>query len=171
MPPSVEEDQQAGLRADDRVVSFHRSDAVRIRIVREDEFPARALRVVGKEEKTRQRIRVDMAFEPHLGSALDVQDDAVPFVGRRPDGFGEGTRGQLEKALTVALIEPGKALPYLVRVYSATPNTRYVPGLAREHRGNREGPALSLGGDRGDLVLPAPGKLIGHVEFCPAETQ
>ena len=171
VPPSVEEDQQAGLRADDRVVPFHRGDAVGVRIVREDELPARTLRMVGKEEKTGQRIRVDVAFEAHLGSALDVQDDPVPFVGGRPDGFGEGTRGQLEKALTVALIEPGKALPYLVRVYPATPDARYVPGLAREHRSNREVPALSLGGDRGDLVLPALGKLIGHVEFCPAETQ
>ena len=128
--PSVEEDQQAGPRADDRAVPFHRGDAVRVRIVGEDEFPARALRVLGQEEKTGQRIRVNVTFEAHLGSALNVQHDPVPFVGRRHDGFGDGTLGQLKKALTVALVEPGKALPYLVRVYPATRDARDILCLA-----------------------------------------
>ena len=171
VPPSVEEDQQAGPRADDRTVSFHRGDAVRVRIVGEDELPARALRVLGKEEKTGQRIRVNVAFEAHLGSALNVQDDPVPFVGRRHNGFGEGTRGQLKKALTIAQIEPGETVPYLVRVYPATRNVRDVLCLAGKHRSTREIPAISLGGDRDDIVLPALGKLVGHVKLCPAETQ
>jgi hypothetical protein len=49
--------------------------------------------VFGAEEEAGQRIRVDMAFKPHRGPALNVQDDAIAVVDCGNDLFGRGLAG------------------------------------------------------------------------------
>jgi len=86
--PSVEEDQVTGLRPDDRAGPFDRVRVRRGRIVREDEFTACPRVVIGAEEQPGQGVGIDVAFEAHRGSALDVQHDAVPVVEGGQDGLG-----------------------------------------------------------------------------------
>ena len=112
-----------------------------------------------------------MTFESHLSSALNVQDDAVPFVGRGHDWFCADAGGQLEKVLPVELVEPGEVLAHLGRVYPAARDVLDVLCLARQHRRRREFPAIGLGGGGHDVTLPALGELIADVELCPVETQ
>ena len=124
--PAVEEDQAAGPRQQDRAVLLHRLDVRRGRIVREYEFAAGSRPVIGTEEETGQRIRIDMALKPHRGSALNVQDDAIPVIECRSDSFGAGLPGQFEKVPTVQPVEPGQALQYLASMHSAPRNTHYM---------------------------------------------
>jgi len=46
-------------------------------------FPARAEVVIRAKEQTGQRIRINVAFEAHPGTALNVEDGTVAFVTRR----------------------------------------------------------------------------------------
>jgi hypothetical protein len=48
-----------------------------------------------------------VALEPHLGSALNVEDDAVPVIAGRHDRFGAGVPGELEEARSVEPVQPG----------------------------------------------------------------
>ena len=55
-------------------------------------------RMVGAEEQASQRVGINVAFEPHSGSPLDVQHDAVAIVTGRPHAFRAGLLGQSEKS-------------------------------------------------------------------------
>ena len=85
VPPGVEEDQVPGMGADDRAVLLDRGDVRRVRVVRENELAAAG--VISAEENACQRVGVDVALEPHLGPALDVEHDAVAVVAGGHDGF------------------------------------------------------------------------------------
>ena len=52
----VEENKQTRPRMDHRAVPFDRRDAVGILVVSENEFTARASRVIGEEEKASKRV-------------------------------------------------------------------------------------------------------------------
>ena len=78
MPPGVEEDQVSRARPNDRAISLHCGDARRGRVVRENEVAAYP--VVRAEEQAGQRVGVHMALEPHRGSPLNVEDNAVAVV-------------------------------------------------------------------------------------------
>ena len=80
VPSAVEEDQAARVGPQDRALPLNCIDVRRGRIVREYEFAAGSRQVFGAEEKARQRIRADMAFKPHRGPALNIQDDAIAIV-------------------------------------------------------------------------------------------
>jgi hypothetical protein len=56
VPPSIEEDQVACMRPDNRAVPFHGVNIGRCRVVREDEFAARARWLIRTEEKASQWI-------------------------------------------------------------------------------------------------------------------
>ena len=85
--PAVEEDQMAGVRPDYRAVPLYRIDVSGTRIVREDELAAFPGQVIGTEQQACQRVGINVALEPHLGSALDVEHDAVAVVAGGHDGF------------------------------------------------------------------------------------
>ena len=139
-------------------------DADRRRVVPEDEL-APARRVIGEEEQAGQRIRVDVAFKPHRGAALDVQDDAVPVVEGRLDGFTAGSAGQLEEVVPVQLVQPGQALLHLAGMHPAAGDMRDVRRFTRQDRRAREIPEIGFGGYCVDIFLPALGKLAGYVEL------
>jgi|SRR6185437_11778976 len=101
---------------------------------------------------------------------LDVQDDAVPFVGCGHDGFGADACGKLEKVLPVEPVKPGEAPAHLVRVYPAARDVLDVLCLARQHRRTWKFPTISLSGGGRDVTLPTAGELITDVELCPVET-
>jgi hypothetical protein len=90
---AVEEDQVARLGPEDRAVTLHCIDVRRGRIVREYEFAAGSRQVFGAEEEACERIRIDMAFKPHRGPALNIQDDAIAVVKCGNDPFGRGLPG------------------------------------------------------------------------------
>ena len=105
---SVEEDQVARVRPDDRAVPF---DCLDVRCGpdharRRARRPPR--RVIGAEEQPGQRIGVDVAFKPHRGSALNVQDDAVSVVDGRRDGLIAYRPGQVEETASVNLYNQGR---------------------------------------------------------------
>ena len=77
----------AGVRPDHRTVSLDRLDVGRVRVVREDKLAACPGQVIGAEQQAGQRVGVDVALEPHLGPALDVEHDAVAVVAGGHDGF------------------------------------------------------------------------------------
>jgi len=85
--------------------------------MREDDLAARSRPVIGAEEQPGQRIGVDVALKPHCGAALDVQDDAVPVVEGRGDGFTAYRPGQVEEIVVVELVQPGQGPPEVAGVY------------------------------------------------------
>ncbi len=124
--PAVEEDQVSRVRPDDCAVPVDRIDVSRGRIMRENELATRAGALVGTEEKTGQRIRINMAFESHRGSALNVKHDAVSIIPGGPDRFSADRTGQVEKIAAVRFVEPWQAFPHLACV---DPAARYMPYL------------------------------------------
>ena len=94
--------------------------------MREYELAAGSRPVIGTEEETGQRIRIDMALKPHRGPALDVQDDAIPVIECGSDSFCAGLPGQLEEVPAVQPVEPGQALPYLTSMHPASRNTGHM---------------------------------------------
>jgi hypothetical protein len=77
---SFEEDQVSRMGSNDRAFPFHCVDIRCARIVSEDEFTTGARWLISAEKEASQRIRVHMAFEPHLSSALDIQHDTVSVI-------------------------------------------------------------------------------------------
>jgi hypothetical protein len=61
-----------------------------------------------------------VTLEPHLGSALNVQDDPVPVIAGRDDSFGTGLPGQLEKVAAVEAVKPGQPVTYMIGVHPAS---------------------------------------------------
>jgi hypothetical protein len=105
--PAVEEDQVAGLRPDHGAIPLYRVNVGGLRIVREDQLAARPGGVIGTEQQAGQRVGVNVALEPHLGSALNVEHDAVPVIAGCHDRFGAGVPGELKEALSVEPVQPG----------------------------------------------------------------
>jgi hypothetical protein len=105
--PAVEEDQVAGGRPDHRAVPLCRIDVGGRRIVREDKLAACPRQVIGTEQQAGQRVGINVALEPHLGSALNVEHDAVPVIVSGHDRFGAGFLGELEEVLSVEPVQPG----------------------------------------------------------------
>ncbi len=124
--PAVEEDEAPGARPEDRAVLLHRLDVRRGRVVREYEFAAGSRPVIGTEQEACERIRIDMAFKPHRGPALYVQDDAIAVIECGSDPFRVGLPGQFEKVPAVQPVEPGQALPYLASMHPAPRDTHHL---------------------------------------------
>jgi hypothetical protein len=118
---SVEEDQLADVRPDHRAVLLYVGYARGVPVVADHEFAAACL-MIRAEENSRHRIRVDVTLKSHRGSALDIQDHAVPVIDGRADGLCARCPGQFEEKSSVALVEPGKALPDLAGMQ---PTARY----------------------------------------------
>jgi hypothetical protein len=75
--------------------------------------------MIGAEQKTSQRIGINVTFEPHPGSALNIQDDPVSVVEGRYDGFSARGLRQLEKRASVELVQPGQLPAYIAGVHPA----------------------------------------------------
>jgi hypothetical protein len=99
--PAVEEDQMAGVRPDYRAVPLYRIDVGGRSVVREDKLAACPGQVIGTEQQAGQRVGINVALEPHLGSALDVEHDAVSIIAGGHDAFGVGLLCQVEEMLPV----------------------------------------------------------------------
>jgi hypothetical protein len=125
--------------------------------------------VIGKEEKARYRIGVDMTFESHLVPALNVQDHAISIIEGWLDGFRAGLDGQLEELAPVKLVQPGQMLLHLVRMHPATFDMRYILRFTRQDRRARKIAKISPGGNCADIFPPTSGQVTGYVECCPAE--
>jgi hypothetical protein len=61
-----------------------------------------------------------VAFKAHPGTALDVQDDAVPVIEGRHDGLGPCGPGQFEEIASVKVVQPGQVPPHIPGVDPAT---------------------------------------------------
>jgi len=170
VPPPVEENQMPGVRPDDRAIPLDRAEVRGRRVMREDEFAARARQLIGTEQQAGQWVRIDMTFESHPGSALNVQDDPVPVIESRFDGFPACSPGHPGKAIPVEAMEPGQTPPHLVSVNPAPGDVRHMFCLAGQDRRPRELTEISAGCDVADVVLPSSGKSAGEVKSCPAET-
>ena len=72
--------------------------------MREHELASGAGRLVGAEEKTSQRVRVDMAFKSHGGPALNVQHDAISIISGWHDSFGTCFTRQFEEVAPIEFI-------------------------------------------------------------------
>src|SRR5580693_10812311 len=105
--PAVEEDQMADVRPDYRAVPLYRIDVGGRSVVREDELAACPGQIIGTEQQACQRVGINVALEPHLGSALNVEHDAVPVIASSHDRFGAGVPGELKEALSVEPVQPG----------------------------------------------------------------
>ena len=92
------------MRPDDRAVAVYRVDIGSRRVMREHELASGAGRLVGAEEKTSQRVRIDMAFKSHGGTALNVQYDAISVILGRRDSFSACFPGQFEKVAPIEFI-------------------------------------------------------------------
>jgi hypothetical protein len=101
---SVEEDQLSRVRPDHRTIPVYRGYARGVAVVPDYEFPAGARWMIRAEEDAGHRIRVYVTLKSHPGSALNVQDHAVPVIGGRPDAFGTGSPGQFEKKAPVEIV-------------------------------------------------------------------
>jgi hypothetical protein len=77
----------ACVRPDHGAVTVYRGDANGVHVIRDDKFPSAARWMVCAEKKTGQRVRVDMALEPHRFTALDVKDYPIPVVIGGQDSF------------------------------------------------------------------------------------
>jgi hypothetical protein len=168
--PTVEEDQVAGVRPDHGAVALYRSDVGGRRIVPEDNLAARPGQVIGTEQQAGQRVGINVALEPHLGSALNVEHDAVPIIAGGHDWFGVGVLGQLEEALSVEPVEPGQVSPHVGSVHSAAEDVLHVLRFAGQDRCAGKLPELSLVCRGGYFLLPVSGETAGQVERCPPES-
>jgi hypothetical protein len=158
--PAVEEDQMAGVRPDYGAIPLHRVNVGGLRIVREDKLAARPGQVIGTEQQAGQWVGVNLALEPHLGSALNVEHDAVPVIADRHDRFGAGVPGELKEALSVEPVQPGQVLPHVGSVHPASEDVLHVLRFAGQDRRARELPEVSFDCDGGYLVLPGPWSLL-----------
>jgi len=168
--PAVEKDQMAGVRPDHRAVPLYRIDVGGRRIVREDNLAACPGQLIGTEQQAGQRIGIDVALEPHLGSALNVKHDAVPVIASGTDRFGAGFLGELEEAPSVEPVQPRQASPHVRSVHPAAEDVLHVLRFAGQDRGAGELPELSLGCRGGYLLLPVSAEPAGQVERCPPES-
>ena len=168
--PAVEEDQMAGVRPDHRGVSLYRIDVGGRRMVREDKLAARPGQVIGTEQQTGQRVGINVALEPHLGSALNVEHDAVSVIARGHDRFGAGFLGELQEVLSVEPVQPGQVSPDVRSVHAAAEDVLHVPRFAGQDRCAGKLPELSFVCRGGYLPLPVSAKPAGQVERCPSES-
>ena len=76
-------------------------------------------RVIGAEQQPGQRVGIDMALEPHRGSALDVQHDAVPVVAGRRNRLVAGHSGPGRGRAPVEPVQPGQVVPEVTGVKPA----------------------------------------------------
>ena len=168
--PTVEEDQMAGVRPDHRAVPLHRIDVGGRRIVREDKLAACLGQVIGTEQQAGQRVGINVAFEPHLGSALNVEHDAVPVIASGHDMFGAGFLGELEKFFAVEPVQPGQVSPHVRSVYPAAEDVLHVLRFAGQERCAGKLPELRFVRRGGYLLLPVSAESAGQVERCPSES-
>ena len=118
---AVEEDQVARLRPDDRAVPVDRINVCRGRIMGDGHFAA-AGRMVGTEEHAAQGVGVDVGLEAHGPAPLNVEDDAVPRIGRWRDRLWPGMIREVEKDAVVEALQPGDPATNLMGVDPATVN-------------------------------------------------
>jgi hypothetical protein len=104
--PAVEEDQVAGVRPDHRAAPLYRIDVGGRRIVPEYKLAACPSQVIGTEQQACQRVGINMALEPHLRAALNVEHDAIPIIAGGHDLLGAGLPGEFEQVLSVEPVQP-----------------------------------------------------------------
>lgn len=92
------------MRSDDGAVPVYRAGLSCRRVVPENELASGARLVIGTEKKPGQWIRVNVAFEPHRGAVLDVQDDAITIIGGRRHAFRARSSGQLNEVASVKTV-------------------------------------------------------------------
>jgi hypothetical protein len=129
-----------------------------------------AFGVICTEEHTTQRIGIDVALEPHLRPALHVEDHAVTVVCGCLDWLRARFSRHLQKFFAIGAVEPGQTFPYLIGVDTATENALDLGPFPRQDRGARKVAEIALGGHRADVVLPACGKTLVHIERDPVES-
>jgi hypothetical protein len=168
VPPGVEEDQVPGMRADDRAVLLDRGDVRRVRVVCENELAAAG--VIRAEDHACQRIGVDVAFEAHRRTALNVEYDAVAVVLGRRDRLVARCGGHVEELFAVGTVEPGQLVVHLSGVYPAAGDPLDLYRLPRQDRGARELVEIGVGGYLSNVLLPVCGEPFVQVERGPAES-
>jgi hypothetical protein len=167
---AAEEDQVASVRPDHGAVPIYRIDVGGRRVVREDKLAACPSQVIGTEQQAGQRVGINVALEPHPGSALNVEHDAVPVIASGHDRFGAGFLGELAEVLSVKPVQPGQVLPHIGSAHPAAHDMLHVLRFARQDRCAGELPELSFGCRGGYLLLPVSGEAAGQVERCPPES-
>jgi len=120
MTPTVKEDQMTGLRPDDGAVPSNGIYARRIRVMCENKLASASGGVISAEQKAGERIGINMEFESHRRSALDIYDDAITIVLRRLDRLSAYRLGQVKNMTVIRSPQPGQILTHLRRVHPAT---------------------------------------------------
>ena len=156
------------MRPDDRAVLLDRGDVLRVRVVRENELAAAG--VIRAEEHACQRIGVDVTFETHHRTALNVEHDAVAVVLGRRDRLVARCGGHIEKVLAIGPVEPGQPLAHLSGVYPAAGDPLDLYRLPRQDRGAGELAEIGVGGYLSNVLLPVWGEKFVQVERGPAES-
>ena len=97
-------------------------------MVREDKLATCPGQVIGTEQQAGQRVGINVALEPHLGSPLNVEYDAVPIIARARghDRFGTGVLGELEEVTPVEPVQPGQVSPHVGSVHPAAEDVLHV---------------------------------------------
>src|ERR1700733_2692172 len=121
--------------------------------MRDDKFAPAG--VVGAEKQPGERVGVDMALEPHLFPALDVEHETVAVVTGGADVLAGHVVGALEYLVPVRLVKPGQVVTHLVGVDAAAWNLLHVRALAGQQRRAREVADVGGLGYGEDLLLPA----------------
>jgi hypothetical protein len=129
--------------------------------VREDEFTARSGVVIGTEEQPGQGVGINVAFEPHRGSALNVQHDAVPVVEGSHDGLSGRFPGQFEDIAVIGLVQPRQTPPDIGCVKPTARDRTHACRLAGQDRRTRVFPEVGTCRRIGELLLPVIGKPAG----------
>jgi hypothetical protein len=168
--PAVEEDQVAGVRPDHRAVPLYRIDVGGRRIVREVKLAACPGQVIATEQQAGPRVGINVALEPHLGSALNAEHDAVPVIASGPDRFGAGFLGELEEVLSVEPVQAGQVSPHARSVHPAAADVLHIPRFARQDRCAGKLPELSFVRRNSDFMLPVSAEAAGEVERCPPKS-
>jgi hypothetical protein len=88
--------------------------------VPEHKLTAGARQVISAKEKSSKRVRINVAFESHRCTALNVQYYAIAIIGRRLNGFGADAGGQDKEISSIKPVKPWNAPAYLVSVNAAT---------------------------------------------------
>jgi hypothetical protein len=111
-----------------------------------------------------------VAFQAHRRAALNIEDNAIALILGCHDWLRACIPGHGGELCTIGPVEPGQTFPYLIGVDTATGNALDLGPFPRQDRGARKVMEIGLGSHRADVVLPARGKTLVHIERDPVES-
>ena len=165
----LEKNQVADLGPDDRTLPFYRIDVSCSGVMPDNELTTSARTMIGAEQEASHRIRIDVTFESHIGSPLNVQDYAISVIAGGHHAFGFYFPGQIQKVSPVQPIEPRQAFLDPVRVNPASWDMCHLYRFTRQYRRSRKLPEIGSAGHCADISLPIAGQVTGDIEGYPRE--